>query len=57
MVDTVPVGSSAMNTTAQPRSEIAPELNAKEVMIVNLSGRGDKDVNTVAGLLKEVWTG
>jgi predicted O-methyltransferase YrrM len=25
VVDTVPVGSSAMNTTAQPRSEIAPE--------------------------------
>jgi len=31
--------------------KIAPEMNAGNVMIVNLSGRGDKDVNTVAGLL------
>jgi tryptophan synthase beta chain len=35
-------------------AKIAPEMSSKEVMIVNLSGRGDKDVNTVAGLLKEV---
>jgi tryptophan synthase beta chain len=35
-------------------AKIAPEMNSNEVMIVNLSGRGDKDVNTVAGLLKEV---
>ncbi len=27
--------------------KIAPEISANEIMIVNLSGRGDKDVNTV----------
>ena len=27
--------------------KIAPEMSANEIMIVNLSGRGDKDVNTV----------
>ena len=27
--------------------KLAPELNASDIMIVNLSGRGDKDVNTV----------
>ena len=34
--------------------KIAPKMNSMEVMIVNLSGRGDKDVNTVAGLIKEI---
>jgi tryptophan synthase, beta subunit len=31
--------------------KIAPEMNPGDVMIVNLSGRGDKDVNTVAALI------
>jgi tryptophan synthase beta chain len=31
--------------------KIAPQMSANEVMIVNLSGRGDKDVNTVASLI------
>jgi tryptophan synthase beta chain len=35
-------------------ARIAPEMGANEVMIVNLSGRGDKDVNTVAGLLGDL---
>jgi len=35
-------------------AKIAPEINANDVMIVNLSGRGDKDVNTVAALLTDV---
>lgn len=34
-------------------AKIAPSMNSNEVMIVNLSGRGDKDVNTVAELIKE----
>jgi tryptophan synthase beta chain len=29
----------------------APKMSSNEVMIVNLSGRGDKDVNTVAELV------
>jgi tryptophan synthase beta chain len=32
-------------------ARIAPEVSSQDVMIVNLSGRGDKDVNTVAGLI------
>ena len=32
-------------------AKIAPQMGSNEVMIVNLSGRGDKDVNTVADLL------
>jgi tryptophan synthase beta chain len=32
-------------------AKLAPKLQSNEVMIVNLSGRGDKDVNTVAGLI------
>jgi len=32
--------------------KIAPNMSANEIMIVNLSGRGDKDVNTVAALLR-----
>ena len=32
--------------------KIAPKMSANEIMIVNLSGRGDKDVNTVAELLR-----
>jgi tryptophan synthase beta chain len=31
--------------------KLAAKLNSNEIMIVNLSGRGDKDVNTVAGLI------
>ncbi|HVF29722.1 MAG TPA: tryptophan synthase subunit beta, partial [Pyrinomonadaceae bacterium] len=31
--------------------KIAPEMPATSVIVVNLSGRGDKDVNTVADLL------
>jgi tryptophan synthase beta chain len=32
-------------------AQIASQMDPNEVMIVNLSGRGDKDVNTVADLL------
>jgi tryptophan synthase beta chain len=32
---------------------IAPELNRDALVVINLSGRGDKDVNEVAGLLGE----
>jgi tryptophan synthase beta chain len=31
--------------------KIAPEMSTNEILIVNLSGRGDKDVNTVADLV------
>jgi tryptophan synthase beta chain len=31
-------------------TKLAPELGRDAVMIVNLSGRGDKDINTVATL-------
>ena len=31
-------------------AKIAPEMSSNDVMIVNLSGRGDKDVNTIAEL-------
>lgn len=34
-------------------AKVAPEMRANEVMIINLSGRGDKDVNAVADLLVE----
>lgn len=30
--------------------QIAPTMNRDQVLLVNLSGRGDKDINTVAGL-------
>lgn len=33
--------------------KIAPGLDKDRLLVVNLSGRGDKDVETVAGLLKE----
>jgi tryptophan synthase beta chain len=33
--------------------KLAPSMRADEIIIVNLSGRGDKDVNTVAQLLSE----
>ena len=33
--------------------KLAPGMRSNEIMIVNLSGRGDKDVNTVAELLNE----
>ena len=32
--------------------KLAPSMTAEQVIVVNLSGRGDKDVNTVAELLK-----
>lgn len=32
--------------------KIAPELSGKETVIVNLSGRGDKDVETVAEIFR-----
>jgi tryptophan synthase beta chain len=32
---------------------LAPDLDRDEVVIVNLSGRGDKDVNQVADLLSK----
>jgi tryptophan synthase beta chain len=31
--------------------KLAPELTADDVVLVNLSGRGDKDMNTVADAL------
>lgn len=34
--------------------KIAPEMSSNETMIVNLSGRGDKDVNQVQEMLKTV---
>ena len=33
--------------------EMAPALNKDSVIIVNLSGRGDKDVNQIAELLQK----
>lgn len=33
--------------------ELAPRLAPEEIMIINLSGRGDKDVQQVAAILKE----
>ncbi len=32
--------------------KIAPDMSLSDIMIINLSGRGDKDVNTVAEILK-----
>jgi tryptophan synthase beta chain len=32
-------------------AKIAPEMSADAIIVANLSGRGDKDVNTVAGIL------
>lgn len=32
-------------------AKIVPKLSSKKVVIINLSGRGDKDVQTVAGIL------
>lgn len=31
--------------------KLAPELDKDKIIIVNLSGRGDKDINTIAGLM------
>ncbi|MCG0278003.1 MAG: tryptophan synthase subunit beta, partial [Thermanaeromonas sp.] len=31
--------------------KLAPALGSEEIIVVNLSGRGDKDVEQVAGLL------
>lgn len=33
--------------------KIAPEMGNDQIMIVNLSGRGDKDVNTAADILRQ----
>jgi len=33
--------------------KVAPSMTSEQVIVVNLSGRGDKDVNTVAGLRAE----
>jgi tryptophan synthase beta chain len=33
--------------------KVASEMQSSQIMIVNLSGRGDKDVDTVQGRLKE----
>jgi len=32
--------------------EVIPGLSPEEVVVINLSGRGDKDVQTVSGLLE-----
>jgi len=31
--------------------KVAPTMTSEQIIVVNLSGRGDKDVNTVAELL------
>ena len=31
-------------------NQLAPTLDRDQIIVVNLSGRGDKDMNTVAGL-------
>ncbi|AKA68390.1 tryptophan synthase subunit beta [Clostridium scatologenes] len=31
--------------------KLAPKLNKEEIIIVNLSGRGDKDINTIANVM------
>ncbi len=33
--------------------KVAPSMTNEQVIVVNLSGRGDKDVNTVAETLKK----
>jgi tryptophan synthase beta chain len=33
--------------------KLAPRLSKDEIVLINLSGRGDKDVNTVAEQLSE----
>ena len=33
--------------------EVAPSMTSEQIIVVNLSGRGDKDVNTVAELLAD----
>lgn len=35
-------------------AELAPKMKSDEILIVNLSGRGDKDVNTVAESMGEI---
>ena len=30
--------------------KVAPSMNQEEVIVVNISGRGDKDINTVANI-------
>ncbi|MOA53465.1 Tryptophan synthase beta chain [compost metagenome] len=32
-------------------AKIAPTMAKDQIILVNLSGRGDKDINTVAGLM------
>ena len=31
-------------------TKLAPTMNKDQIIIVNLSGRGDKDIHTVAGI-------
>jgi tryptophan synthase beta chain len=31
-------------------AKLAPQMKKDQIIIVNLSGRGDKDINTIAGL-------
>ncbi|HSQ18766.1 MAG TPA: pyridoxal-phosphate dependent enzyme, partial [Blastocatellia bacterium] len=33
--------------------KVAPSMTSEQIVVVNLSGRGDKDVNTVAELLRD----
>ena len=37
--------------------KLAPTLGREKILIVNLSGRGDKDVQTVAGILAHAGAG
>ena len=37
--------------TAAQAAKIAPTMSKDQIILVNLSGRGDKDINTVAGLM------
>jgi tryptophan synthase beta chain len=32
--------------------KVAPKMKSEEILIVNLSGRGDKDVDSVRSVLK-----
>jgi len=41
----------ATRMTTAMMAELAPRLDRRAVLLVNLSGRGDKDMNTVADYL------
>ena len=43
---------SSRRTLIAHAVKIAPEMACDQIMVVNLSGRGDKDVNTVAEILE-----